>query len=65
MLNTTNMGRAPSYQFRVEMERKRSINARENQRQIVAYVTAPNEEDAKREAKRLNKEFFPISARKV
>lgn len=65
MLNTTNMVRAPSYQFRVEMERKRSINARENQRQIVTYVMAPNEDDAKREAKRLNKEFFPTSARKV
>lgn len=65
MLNLTNMVRAPSYQFRVEMERKLGMNATENARKRMVYVRASSADDAKKEAKRQHPEFFAQSARKV
>ena len=64
MLNFQNMLRAPSYSYEVTMHRCKSLNEAQNARKRIAYVTAPNEQDAKREAKRQFPEFHPTSVRK-
>ena len=65
MLNFHNMVKAPAYQWRVEIKRCTTANAVQNARQNVVYVTAPNEQDAMREAKRQLPSHHPISVRKV
>lgn len=65
MLNMTNMVRAPSYNWEVTMHRCHTSSAYENSRRRVAYVMAPNDKDAMREAKRQHPQFHPTSARKV
>ena len=47
------------------MDRNRSSNEQQNSRKRIAYVKAPNADDAKREAKKKHPAFFPTSARKV
>lgn len=64
MLNLSNMVKAPMYRWRVEMARCTTSNARENQRQQIEYVQASNEDDAKREAKRIRPQFHPVSVRR-
>lgn len=54
--------RAPGW--RVEMARKRSLNAVQNARTKAVYVIAPDESEAKREASRKNPEFIATSARR-
>lgn len=65
MLNFTGVARAPAYNWEVFMERNHSMNAVQNGRRRIAYVTAPNADEAKRAAKQKHPEFKPISARKV
>lgn len=62
-LNLTNMVRAP--EWRVELQRKRSLNASQNARQRVAYVIAPDEASAKQQAARKNPEFIAVAAKKT
>ena len=64
MLNMHNMVNAPLYNFEVFMVRSRSLNAVENARKCIAYVQASNEDDAKREAKRIRPQFHPVSVRR-
>lgn len=63
MLNFTGTARAP--EWRVEMERKRSLNAVQNARQKAVYVIAPDEPTAKRMAVIKNPEFVAVAARKA
>ena len=63
--NFTGVARAPAYDFEVTMQRCTTLNAVQNARKRIAYVKAPNEVDAKREAKKAFPEFHPLSARKV
>jgi hypothetical protein len=65
MLNLSNMVRAPEYDWEVSMTRCTTANAYENSRKRIAYVKAPNEKDAMREAKRQFPQFHPTSARKA
>lgn len=65
MPNFTGMVRAPLYNFEVHMDRKRSLNAAQNARRRVEYVTAHNESDAKKLAARKNPEFIAVSARRT
>lgn len=65
MLNLAGMTRAPLYSFEVHMDRKRSLNAAQNARKRVEYVTAHNAEDAKKMAARKQPEFIAVSARRV
>lgn len=62
-LNLTNMVRAP--EWRVELQRKRSLNASQNARQRVAYVIATDEASAKQQAARKNPEFIAVAAKKT
>lgn len=64
-LNLSNMLKAPRHFYEVTMTRCTSLNAVENARKRIAYVTASNEEEAKREARRQFPQFFPTSTRKV
>ena len=64
-LNLSNMLKAPRYFYEVTMARCTSLNAVENARKRIAYVTASNDEEAKREARRQFPHFFPNSTRKV
>ena len=64
MLNLTNMVKAPMYRWRVEMNRCHTVNERENKRRQVEIVLASNEDDAKREAKRIRPQFHPVSVRR-
>lgn len=64
-LNLHGMLRAPAYDFEVTMNRCTTSNAVQNARKRIAYVKAPNEADAKREAKKVFPEFHPVSARRV
>jgi hypothetical protein len=64
-MNFEGMLRAPSYDWEVTMDRNRSSNEQQNSRKRIAYVKAPNADDAKREAKKKHPAFFPTSARKV
>ena len=63
--NMHNMVKAPAYSYEVTMQRCTTSNAVQNARKRIAYVTAPNELDAKREAKKAHPQFHPTSARKV
>jgi len=65
MLNLAGMVRAPEYDWEVHMNRKRSLNAAQNARRRVAYVRAPNADEAKKLAGRKNPEFLPVSARRA
>ena len=65
VLNLSNMLRAPRYFYEVTMTRCIGMNAVQNARKRIAYVTASNDEDAKREARRQFPQFFPTSTRKV
>lgn len=65
VLNLSNMLRAPRYFYEVTMTRCIGMNAVQNARKRIAYVTASNDEDAKREARRQHPQFFPTSTRKV
>ena len=65
VLNLTNMVKAPIYNFDVFMVRSASLNAVQNARKRIAYVSASNADDAKREAKRKHPEFRAESARRV
>lgn len=64
-MNLSNMLKAPRHFYEVTMTRCTSLNAVENARKRIAYVTASNEEEAKREARRQFPQFFPTSTRKV
>jgi hypothetical protein len=64
-LNLANMLKAPRYFYEVTMTRCIGMNAVQNARKRIAYVTASNDEDAKREARRQFPQFFPTSTRKV
>lgn len=63
MLSFTGVARAP--EWRVELQRKRSLNEAQNARQRVAYVIAPDEASAKQQAARKNPEFIAIAARRA
>jgi hypothetical protein len=65
MLNLSNMLRAPRYFYEVTMTRCKGMNEVQNARKRMAYVTACNDEEAKKEARRQYPMFFPTSARKV
>ncbi len=65
MLNLTGMVRAPNYDWEVTMHRCNTANEAQNARRKIAYVVAPNEHDAKKEAKRKNPAFHPVSVRRV
>jgi hypothetical protein len=65
MINFTGVARAPLYHWEVMLVRNKSLNEYQNSRRRIEYVQAPNEEDAKREAKRKNPQFFATSARRV
>lgn len=65
MLNLTGMVRAPEYDWEVHMNRKRSLNEAQNVRRRVAYVRAPNSDEAMTLAGRKNPEFMPVSARRA
>jgi hypothetical protein len=63
ILNLAGMTRAP--EWRVSMERKRSLNAVQNARTKAVYVIAPDEPSAKRLAVIKNPEFVAVSARRA
>ena len=65
MLNLTGLVRAPAYHWEVHMDRKRSASERQNARRRVAYVVAPNADDAKKAAAKQHPEFIPVSARRA
>ncbi len=53
------------YHYRVDMERKRGMNAVQNARRRIAYVRAPNDTEARKQAERDYPEFKAGSARRV
>lgn len=65
MLNLTGMVSAPEYDWEVHMNRKRSLNEAQNARRKVAYVQAPNADEAMKLAARKNPEFIAVSARRA
>ena len=52
-------------QYRVELERKKSVDEFQNSRQRVGYVRASTEQQAMKEAARRCPEFVAVLARKV
>jgi hypothetical protein len=65
VLSLSHLLRAPRYFYEVTMTRCKGMNAVQNARKRIAYVTASNDEEAKREARRQFPHFFPTSTRKV
>ena len=54
-----------SHDYEVSMSRKPTINEGQNVRRKVAYVKAPNEADAKRQAERKNPAFKAGKTRRI
>ena len=52
-------------QYRVELERKKSLDEFQNSRQRVEYVRAQNEQQATKEAARRCPEFVVVRVRKA
>lgn len=65
MLNMTNMVKAPTRNFEVTMTRRQSLNAVQNARKRVEYVSAIDEKEAKTIANQRRPEFKAMSARVV
>lgn len=63
--NFHGMLKAPMYHYEVSMERKRGMNAVQNARRRIAYVRAPNDTEARKQAERDYPEFKAGYARRV
>lgn len=63
--NFTGMLKAPMRDYEVSMQRKQTINEGQNVRKRIAYVRAPNEAEAKRQAERKHPAFKAGKTRRI
>lgn len=65
MLNLHGMLKAPMRDYEVSMQRKHTTNECQNVRKRIAYVRAPNEAEAKRQAERKHPAFKAGKTRRI